>query len=126
MVRKAYAMDTQQRRSVAAKVVERRKNLGWSQARLAEEAGVSENTVLSIEKGKHGTQPGKLAAVLAALDLTTGNALSLEGASEDVQNFLRVALSRLSALPEDRRARLLADLYPRLLMDSDNNHTRGV
>ena len=33
-------------------VAARRGNLGWSQARLAEELGVSRQTVISIERGR--------------------------------------------------------------------------
>ncbi|MEZ0491484.1 helix-turn-helix transcriptional regulator [Kineococcus sp. TBRC 1896] len=33
-------------------VTARRSRLGWSQARLAEELGVSRQTVISIEKGR--------------------------------------------------------------------------
>ena len=46
---------------------ERRQQLGWSQARLAQEAGVTENTVADAERGLRATRPSKLAAILAAL-----------------------------------------------------------
>lgn len=115
-------MDADQRRSVAAKIVEARRRLGWSQARLAAEAGVSENTVLSAEQGTRATQEGKLRAILEALNLVPEvGVLSLDGIPEDVQMFLRVAAPRLAALSEGRRARLLAELYPRLLVNHEPN-----
>jgi hypothetical protein len=36
---------------------------------------------------------------------------------EDARVFLKVAAQRLKVLPEDRRARVLADIYPRLLIE---------
>lgn len=110
-------MANEQRMQVAEKVAELRHERGWSQKRLADEAGVSENTVLSIEQGKHTPQPAKLRAVLAALGVEPDQKLlALEGVPEDVRIFLTVALQRLSVLDAPARARVLADIYPRLLV----------
>jgi len=124
-------MDQQQRVQVAKRVKERRAELGWSQVKLAEEAGVSENTVISIEApAKPGydfskekprdTQEGKLRAVLDALGIEHPNSdiISLEGVPDDVRKFLKVAVPRLKAIEDDGvRARVLADIYPRILVD---------
>jgi transcriptional regulator with XRE-family HTH domain len=111
-------MDAQQRAQVAERIREARKVRGWSQARLAEAAGVSENTVLSMEKGKNA-QEGKLRAVLDALGIMppAEGALTLDGVPEDVQIFLRVAAQRLSVLSPDARDHKLAMLYPQLISD---------
>lgn len=113
-------MDAVQREGVGARVAALRRDRGWSQVRLAEEAGVSENTVISIELGKRNTHPEKLRAVLDALGVPLQqdeNQIVIQGMPEDIAVFLRVAAQRLSVLDPDRRARLLADLYPRLLTD---------
>ena len=110
-------MDEAQRKQLSERVKAARKERGWSQAALAREAGVSENTVISLEHGKRETQDGKLRAVLDALGMAVppDGALDLEGVPEDVRIFLKVAAQRLSVLDEDARARILADIYPRLL-----------
>lgn len=111
-------MDDAQRKEVGARVRQARNDRGWSQGRLAEEAGVTENTVLSIEQGKRQTQAAKLRAVLDALDMPTpiDDSFSLEGVPEDVRIFLKVAAQRLSVLDETERARVLARAYPALLV----------
>lgn len=66
---------------------------GWSQARLAKEAGVSPNTVLSIENGKRPPRPGKLAAVLNTLGIAVEeepDKLDLTGVQHDAQAYLRM------------------------------------
>lgn len=111
-------MDLEQRRQLAERVKSARKEHGWSQARLAAEAGVSENTVLALEKGERVTQPAKLRAIEDALDIATpaDGLLELDGVPEDVRIFLTVASKRLSVLEPPDRARILADVYPRLLI----------
>lgn len=89
---------------------------GWSQARLAREAHVSENTVLNHEAAKTRTQPAKLAAMEQALGLAShGDEMSLSGVPEDVRWFLHHAALRLTAMNDDARSRLLAELYPWLI-----------
>ena len=41
----------------AKEVAERRERLGWSRWRLAKEAGVTKETVASIEAGNHSRRP---------------------------------------------------------------------
>jgi transcriptional regulator with XRE-family HTH domain len=112
-------MDQQEHRNqIAAKVKAARNEKGWSQARLAREAKVSPNTVLSIEKARRNPQPDKLRTILDILDLAApDDALDLKEVPEDVRRFLRVVVQRLSLLPEDRRAVVMARLYPVLILD---------
>lgn len=49
---------------------EKRYDFGYSQARLAELSGVSENVIKSIEIGRSGTSEEKLEKIAAALELT--------------------------------------------------------
>lgn len=110
-------MDQEQRERVAERVKEAREERGWSQARLADEAQVSENTVLSIEQAARKTQGGKLRRVLDALGIAgpVDDSLDLDGVPEDVRIFLQVAAQRLKVETPDVRARILADVYPRFL-----------
>lgn len=112
-------MDAGQRAELAAKVREVRNARGWSQAKLAQEAGVSENTVMHLEAAKKATQPMKVRQILDALGIAPIAAvIDLAGVPEDVQIFLTVAAQRLRVMDEGERQRLLTDLYPRLLVSS--------
>lgn len=62
-------MDEQQRSAEGSRIKSARLARGWTQKELASAADVAPNTVGAIEKGVM-TQPGKLAAVRRALDLT--------------------------------------------------------
>lgn len=112
-------MDEHQRKQVADQVRAARLERGWSQNRLAKEAGgISDNTVLSIEKARHEPQPEKLRAVLEALGLAPihdSGQIDLDGIPEDVRVFVRVALKRLAALDESSRAALLEDIWNLML-----------
>jgi transcriptional regulator with XRE-family HTH domain len=109
-----------QRVQVGNRVRRARESLGWSQAALSRRAGVSPNTVLAIENGKHMTQAQKLRQVFDALGLSpVGDAtwLNADGVPADAQTFLTVAAARLAAMSEDHRTRLIARVYPILLVD---------
>jgi transcriptional regulator with XRE-family HTH domain len=118
-------MDAVQREEVGARIRALRKERGWSQEKLAEEATnrcedakVSPRTVWSVENGQHVPQPKKLRAILDALGVAEpqgGDTLSLDGVPDDVAVFVRVATQRLCVLDEDERTRVLAALYPKLL-----------
>lgn len=111
-------MDAVQREGVGARIKALRLERGWSQAQLAEEAGVSARTVFSVENGEHVSQPAKLRAILDALDVAPEPSVTLpEGMPEDVAVFVRVAAQRLSVLTEDERTAVLMQLYPRLLAE---------
>lgn len=114
----------QQRAQIGHRVRHARESLGWSQAALARRAGVSPNTVLAVENGKHTTQPAKLRQVFDALGLTPlGDVtwLNADGVPADAQTFLTVAAARLAAMNEDHRMRLIARIYPMLLVDDLEN-----
>lgn len=112
-------MDEQQRAELAVEVREARNQRGWSQKKLATEAGVSENTVMWLEKGQRGTQPAKVRQILDALGVAPAmSVIELDGVPEDVRIFLTVAAQRLSIMDPDDRNRVLADVYPRLLVGS--------
>ncbi len=114
-------MDATQMSDLGARVKAARDDRGWSQERLAKEAGVSPNTVGSLELGKHETQPEKMRKILNALGIhPTATVLELGALPMDVQAFVRVSIERLLLLDDDTRARTLADLYPRLLLLSSS------
>lgn len=96
-------MDTEQRRAVARQIREAREVRGWSPERMAEEAGLSDKTVRSLEAGNN-VRPGSLAKALEALDLEPeSERIEREGVSSDVRlvlDMVQVWLSRMS--PEDR------------------------
>jgi transcriptional regulator with XRE-family HTH domain len=110
-------MDAVQREGVGARIAELRKQRGWSQARLAEEAGVSARTVFSVEKGEREPHPSKLRAILDALGVAepVNREIVMEHMPEDVEIFVRVAVERLCVLDYRDRAEVLAALYPKLL-----------
>lgn len=112
-------MDAVQREGVGARIKALREERGWSQERLAEEAGVSARTVWAVEKGESIPQPKKLRAILDALDVAEpqNGDLMIAGMPEDVAVFLRVAAQRLSVLDYPARAQVLAEIYPRLLAE---------
>lgn len=116
-------MDQQKnhRQQIAAKVRAAREERGWSQERLADEAGVSPNTVLSIEQESRKTQPGKLRPVLDVLGLAPVSEvkLDLEGVPDDVVTFFIVMSKRARVMSDEQRAAALARLYPALLLDKD-------
>lgn len=110
-------MDAVQREEVGARIKALREERGWSQQRLAEEAGVAARTIYSVEKGERMPQPGKLRAILDALEVATPNDgdIAVAGMPDDVAVFLRVAAQRLCVLDYQQRAQVLAEIYPKLL-----------
>lgn len=112
-------MDAVQRKEVGARIAALRKERGWSQERLAKEAGVSARTVYSVEKGERDTQPAKQRAIFDALGVAEpqDGDLVIEGMPDDVAIFLRVAAQRLSVLDYEARAQVLAKIYPQLLSE---------
>lgn len=115
----------EQREQVAVRVREARETLGWSQATLARRAGVSENTVGSVEHGKHRTQPEKLRKVQSALGLMPLGGdpvaeLNMGNVPADAQVFLRVVAARLAALTDETsRLRLMTQIYPLVMAAED-------
>jgi transcriptional regulator with XRE-family HTH domain len=109
-------MDAVQREGVGARIRELRDQRGWSQAKLAETAGVSARTVYTAEKG-HDISSRKLRAILDALGVERpeNGDIVIEDMPEDVGVFLRVAAQRLSVLSPEERKDVLMELYPKLL-----------
>lgn len=117
-------MDKEQRTQLGQLVKRLRKEeRGWSQVELAERAGVSANTVLSIERGKRETQERTLRPVLDALGVERPKdpveMLDLKDVPQDVQTFLRVVIRRLKVMDDAQRNRVLSDIYPRILGEED-------
>lgn len=110
-------MDEHQREATAERIRALMAERGWSQASLAEAAGVAENTVGDMLAGKKNTQPGKLRAMLEALGVPEPQQgiLVLDGVEEDVRLFATVVIQRLSVLDDTQRAVALAKLYPHVL-----------
>lgn len=109
-------MNQEQRAELAAQVIEARNEKGWSQRRLAEEAGVSEGTITNLEKARRMTQPEKLRAILDALDIKPlATTINLEGVPQEVVLFLNAAAHQLKILDEDDRQRRINALYPILI-----------
>lgn len=115
-----------QQRQVGERVQKARKTLRYSQAAVAKGAGVSENTVISIENGRHRTQPEKLRKVLEFLGLTPlGDAqdLKMDGVPADAQVFLMTIAKRLAAMDDERRRAVLLSRGYTIFLD-DANGTR--
>ena len=66
-------------RTLAAVVVDRRSDLGMTQAELALKAGVGERTIQNVEAGKR-PQPLTLAAIARALGMETAELRRAGGA----------------------------------------------
>ena len=114
----ATPLDAEQRKHLGRRVAVARKQRGWSQARLAEEAGVSENTVMTLESGTRATQAAKVRAVMDVLGLTAGDECLIlaDGLQDDSKLYLTVAARLLAETTnDDVRARLLARMYPAML-----------
>lgn len=116
-------MDYEHRKQIGDRVRARRNELGWSQAKTGQLAGVSENTVISIEAAKQsgrGPQEAKVQAVLAALGIASpaDSVVNLDGVPEEAALFILAAIERFRGPLRDdehKRSRVLSKLYPTLL-----------
>lgn len=63
-------MQVRSSRDIAALARQRRRELGWSQARLAQETGTSRDWVIEFEKAKSTVELGLALRVCKALGLT--------------------------------------------------------
>lgn len=104
-------MNDQARKAEGDRIRTAREQHGWSQEELAERAGVSPNTVGSIELGNKRTQPGKLTAVREALGIAPLAVVAEEqGYPPDVR-IVRDAIGMwLMKYDEDDRADYVARL----------------
>ena len=91
-------------------VLERRRELGWSQEKLAEEANVSDATVRKIESGYAAhVQGAKLVAVREALGMVAPGPRR-KAFSPDVELARDLVGLWLAGIPEERRAQTVARL----------------
>lgn len=87
-------MDAQQAAKLGAQVRRARKAHDWTQAQLADEAGVAGGTIVRIETGQN-VRPGNLRAVLDALGIpplseTSGKRpTNVQTALDIVENWLK-------------------------------------
>lgn len=97
-------MNEQQRKTIGEQVAGARGLRGWTQRELAGEAGIAANTVRAIERGQT-VQPGKLARVMAALDIKPlAEAQASAGYPVDIE-LIRDAIGLwLLDVPEAERA----------------------
>ena len=97
---------------IAAQIRRKRKTLGWSQDRLAEEAGVAPGTISRVEQGMK-VRPGNLHAIRTTLGLPDGD--GEQPAADDpregrVQLALDLTEKWLRALPEGEVDAAIEDL----------------
>lgn len=103
-------MDQQQRDDVARQIKTHREARGWSPERLAEEAGLSDKTVRSLEAGNN-VRPGSLGKVLAALGIEPiAEVVERRGEPADVHGMLEVLRVLLMGMPEADRPEVIADV----------------
>lgn len=65
----------------------KRKKLGWTQAQLAERAGLRQETISIIERGENSSKLPSLLAILAALDLEFLIAQRSKGTEQDIEEI---------------------------------------
>ena len=99
-------MDAEQRRQLAARIRQQRKERRMSQEELAEASGVSLRAVQNAESGKNTPQEGNLLAMLEVLDMAPDDQQTRESWPTDIQVFLDVMGAYLSTLPEAARLEL--------------------
>jgi transcriptional regulator with XRE-family HTH domain len=108
-------MSTDWRDSEARRIIGARVEKGWSQGRLAKEAGVGLGTVYSIEKAKP-VRAATLLVVRGALGLGDSDVASDPDLPSDVRLVVEAVALWLHELPGHERAkavgRLLAAISP--------------
>lgn len=95
-------MGTATDREIGALVEQRRKELGWSQERLAVEAGVSDTTIRKIERGSGTVQAGKLVKVRERLGIPAAS--TTQHFDRDVELVQQMVGLWLQAVPPEQRA----------------------
>lgn len=88
-----------------------RKARGWSQSRLAEEAGLAPNTVSRLEAGEK-VRPGSLTAALAALGINhlSDTPVAREEMADSVKLVMEITERWITALPSDQVDQAARDL----------------
>jgi transcriptional regulator with XRE-family HTH domain len=100
-------MDAMQALKIGSEVRIARKCRGWTNAQLAESAGVAPNTVSAVENGKN-VREGNLRAVLPALDIEPNAAGP--SYSDEVELLRDMVGHWLLALPDSERKDAQGDL----------------
>lgn len=109
--RDTFGMSETPDSDLGALVLVRRRELGWSQERLAEEAGVSDATVRKIETGDAAhVQGAKLVAVREALGLPPVGGPQRTAFPADVELARDLLGLWLQAIPDGDRAATVARL----------------
>lgn len=103
-------MQDQERRELGAEIRRRRKGRKLTQRQLADEAGISLRTMVSIEKGEHSTQPGNAEAVMRVLGIDVDATMARASWPPDVQVFLDMMGAFLSTLPEQARLEVIGEI----------------
>lgn len=67
---------------------QRRKTLGWTQQRLADEAGVSRDWVLQVERGKDSAEVGLVLRLLRVLNMTVRVSVMDDAVLLQLQEFM--------------------------------------
>lgn len=100
--------DAEQAAKIGAQVRRARRANDWTGKELAERAGVSPGTIVSIENGRP-TRPGNLRAVLDALNIPP-IAETEATVDDDVKLAVDVVKAALMATPAERRHAAAHDL----------------
>lgn len=103
----APAMTEQERKNYAAQVGAVRKMLGYTQADLAEMAGVSRGTVVNIESGKIVPQADNLWRVMLALDMT----VNVDAAAPEwISEYMQILVPLMRHVPESERSDVMGEV----------------
>lgn len=104
-------MAIEQTRELTNQLRRERKARGWSQARLAEEAGLAPNTVSRLEAGEK-VRPGSLTAALAALGIEhlSDTVVSREEMADSVRLVMEITERWITSLPVDEVDQAARDL----------------
>ncbi len=103
-----------------ARVKELRRKQGWSQGKLAREAGVTVKTISDYESGKRKPYGGSLESLAAALGVTPADLLSAGAAPSSVEELIgQITAEREQMLPAVQR---IEGLSRDLLASLDDKH----
>ena len=104
-------MAIEQTRELTNQLRRERKARGWSQARLAEEAGLAPNTVSRLEAGEK-VRPGSLTAALAALGIEhlSDTPVPRQEMADSVKLVLEITEQWVRSLPADEVDQAARDL----------------
>lgn len=87
------------------RIMELREAKGWSQTKLAEEAGIARSYLSEIESGKKPANTHRLEAISRALDVSVQDLFSDDQVIPDLAEFIE----DFCALPPEFRERMRAE-----------------